>query len=444
MNSSAVDKKHHMLATLRSPRGYLGVAIVINAVFWAIRVGVEWSKLGLFYVVGVDWSRFWGAAKAFIHTGPSAGYSLGAISQYMQPLSSYYASTVSDMSLKVGPAPYPPIFLAIFAPFTLPPAPVGFLLWTVANLLLAVPVVRALARHFPPEQRRLITVLLLLSYPLVMALFVGQMVVILFFAFWKGYEALQRGDDLRAGAWLGLLLMKPQYAAVLLLVLLMKSRWRAIAGATATGFGLLISSLLVGGLGGIIAYVRMLLVDYPNYSGGLAISPQEMISWRGLVLSLEPDVGKMTGLVLTGAFSLISLLLLLVIWRGPWNPRVPRFHHQMLATMLVTLLVAYHSQVHGAVLLIVPAALIAAGEVEPSLVKKAIVVSVFAPPFVVSISAVVQGNAGMISLFYLPLMIIALAALSKNDWPSSDESGRVWSRLGTVASLGRDSPFPRP
>ncbi len=432
-----------MLAALRSPRGYLGAAVVINAIFWAIRIGVEWSLLGLFYVVGVDWSRFWGAAKAFIHSGPSAGYNLGAIAHYMQPMSSYYASNVSDMSLKVGPAPYPPIFMAIFAPFTLPPPPVGFLLWTLANLLLAVPVARALSRHFPVEQRRLMTILLLLSYPLMMALFVGQMVVILFFGFWKGYEALQRGDDLRAGAWFGLLLMKPQYAAVLMLVLLMKSRWRAIAGATASGFGLLVSSLLVGGVGGVIAYVRMILVDYPNYSGGLAISPQEMISWRGLVLNLEPDVGKMTGLVVTGALSIISLLLLLVIWRGPWNPRVPRFHNQMLATMLVTLLVAYHSQVHGAVLLIVPAALIAAGEAGSSLVKKAIVVSIFAPPVVVSFSAVVQGNAGMISLFYLPLMIIALAALFKNDWPSSDDPGRVWSRLGTVASLGRDSPFSR-
>jgi hypothetical protein len=444
VDSSSDYAGRHTLTTARTPRTYLGLAIIINAIFWVVRTGVEWYVFGLFYVVGVDWSRFWGATKAFVHTGPNAAYQLDAIAHYMQPLAGYYAGHVGDMTLKVGPAPYPPIFLAIFAPFTLPPAPVGFLLWTLANLILAVPVARSLSCYFPVEQRRLVAVVMLLSYPLVMALFVGQMVILLLFAFWRGYLALERGDDLRAGAWFGLLLMKPQYAAVLFLVLLLKRRWPAIVGGIATGLGLLLSSLIVGGIDGIVAYVRMLLFDYPNYSGGVAISPQGMISWRGLMMNLEPDGGSTTGLVLTAIFSVMSLSLLLMIWRGAWNPRIPRFHNQMLATMLVTLLVAYHSQVHGAVLLMVPAAMIAAGKSGSPFIKKVLVVNLFAPPVVVGISALVQGDAGMISLLYLPLMIIALGALFKNDWPSTSEPGRVWSRLGVIGSLRRDTSMPRP
>lgn len=443
MNPSISLGLERVRHALHSQRWIFGAAVVINAVFWAIRTGVEWSVFGLFYVLGVDWSRFWGATEAFVHQGPSAAYSLTSIGQFMQPLSSYYASNISDMALKVGPAPYPPIFLALFTPFTLPPAPIGFLLWTVFNLLLGFPVARSLASHFPVDQRRAMTALLLLFYPFVMALFVGQMVVILLFAFWKGYRALERGDDLIAGAWFGLLLLKPQYAAVLMLVLLLKRRWSAIAGGTMTGLGLVGSSILVGGLSGCIAYVRMILVDYPNYSGGLAISPQGMISWRALVLNMEPDVGKILGLALTGVLSVISLAMLVVIWRGEWNPRSLRFHNQMLATMLVTLLVAYHSQVHGAALLMVPGALIAASEAGSPFIKKVMIVGIFVPPFITALSAAIMGYDALIALFYLPLMIIALVALFKDEWISTEYSNHLRSRLGSVASVDRDSPIWR-
>jgi len=428
-------------AALTSPRGIIGVAIVINIVFWIVQTIVEWWVYGLFYVLGVDWSRFWGAARAFTHAGPRFGYDLMSIANHMQPIAAFYDHSVSNLALKVGPAPYPPIFLALFTPFTWPPPTIGFLLWVVFNVALGFPVARSLASHFPSDQRRLMTALLLLFYPFVMALFVGQMVVILLFAFWKGYEALRRGEDFRAGAWFGVMLIKPQYAAVLLLVLLAKRRWNAIAGNIATGFGILVSSLAVGGISGVIAYVRMILIDYPNYSGGLAITPQGMISWRALVLNMEPDVSKIPGLVLTGILSLISLAMLAVIWRGEWNPRIPRFHQQMMATMLVSLLVAYHSQVHGAVLLMVPGAFIAAHESSESFVKKVMVVSVFAPPFVVALSAIVQGNAGMISLLFIPLMTIALIAIFKNDWYSNQNAGRLRSRLGNLVPIGRDTPI---
>jgi hypothetical protein len=421
-----------------SRRWILSAGIVINVIFWIIRVAVEWSALGMFYVVGVDWSRFWGAARAFVVAGPSSGYDLNSIAHFMQPFLLYYSDDISSVALKVGPAPYPPIFLALFAPFTIPPPQIGFLLWTIANLLLAIPVARSLAAHFPADQRRSVTTLLLLFFPFVMALFVGQMVIILLFAFWKAYEALERGDDFRAGMWLGLLLIKPQYAVVLLTILLFKRRFWAIGGSAVTALMVLLSSLLVGGVDGIVAYVRMILIDYPNYSGGLAIDPQSMISWRALVLNLIPNVGKIDGLVLTALLSLVSLVMLAVIWRGAWNPRSPRFANQMLATMIVTLLVAYHSQVHGAVLLMVPGALIAAGSPSSPFIKKLILVSVFAPPFATVLSVIIQGDAGMVSLLFLPLMIMALIALFKYDWSFGERADLLGPPIPNVVASSRD------
>jgi hypothetical protein len=226
---------------------------------------------------------------------------------------------------------------------------------------------------------------------------------------------------------------------VLLAVLLLKRRYRAIGGSALTALAVLLSSLLVGGIDGIVAYVRMILVDYPNYSGGLAIDPQSMISWRALVLNLIPNIGKTEGLVLTALLSVVSLVMLALIWRGEWNPRGPRFANQMLATMIVTLLVAYHSQVHGAVLLMVPGALIAAGSPSSPFIKKLIVVSVFGPPFATLLSLIIQGNAGMVSLLYLPLMIMALIAIFKYDREFGARAGLLGPPVPSIVAAGNET-----
>jgi hypothetical protein len=88
----------------------------------------------------------------------------------------------------------------------------------------------------------------------------------------------------------------------------------------------------------------------------------------------------------------------------------------MLATMIVSLLVAYHSQVHGMVFLLVPGALIAARPTGSSFLKKLMVVSVFGPPFANVLSVLIQGNSGMVALFFLLLLIMALIAIVRSDW----------------------------
>src|SRR5579875_3149389 len=143
MTAPALVARLRAAGTLRRHHSALiALGLGVNALYWLTRVGVEWFIQGLFFRLGVDWSRFWGAARAFVTVSPAAAYSLSAIAQQMHPIAAYYGTTIGFMAsshkiglaqLQIGPAPYPPIFLAIFWLFTLPPAPVGFLLWTLLN-----------------------------------------------------------------------------------------------------------------------------------------------------------------------------------------------------------------------------------------------------------------------------------------------------------------------
>lgn len=389
-------------------RNLLVPVIVLNFAFWFFNALHEWVVRGLFVVVGVDWARFWGASRAFAAISPAAGYRMPEIAAFMQPLVRYSQPDVG--AVRVGPAPYPPIFLKIFEVFTLPPAPIGFLLWTALNVVLAVYVVHQLASRFPAASRLHVALLLLSSFPLMMALFVGQMVVLLLVGVMKVVEDFTNGREFRAGLWSGILVLKPQYAFCLFLVYMLKRRTSAIAGFLTSAAAIMVGSLAVGGIGGVTAYVRMLLTDYPAYAGGTAIDPRGMIGWRSLVITLLPNLSTVSSLVVVGLLSLLTIGLLPLIWRGPWDPSSDRFLRQMCATLAITLLVAYHSQPHGAILLLVPCAYMLARQNPLAGVRNLLIGAVALMPVVGIISAFTVGDLSLVSLL-ISLGLIALVVM---------------------------------
>lgn len=420
MTELAFAARHRVADTVRRHHSALiALGLTVNALYWLTRVGVEWFVQGLFFRLGVDWSRFWGAARAFVVISPAAAYTLSAIAQQMHPIAAYYGTTVGFMAishkiglaqLQIGPAPYPPIFLAFFWLFTLPPAPVGFLLWTLLNGAIGLYVVVRLTQRFGQGMSWRILLPLLSFFPFLTGLHDGQLVNLLLGAFFLGYVALEQNQDRRAGFWFGFLWLKPQYAPVLFLVLIYKRRWSAVFGMLATGCLIVLTSLAVGGLGGIIGYVKMLLTDYPSFVGGVAIDPAQMISWRALVVNVLPNATAL-GLALTALLSVLSLAILVPIWRGGWEPRSPRFAAQMLATMIVTMLVAYHSQLHGLVLCMVPGAILLASQQAPPAIWRLLPWILFAPPVLDGLSLAVFNNQNLVSLMFLIAMIVALCAL---------------------------------
>src|SRR5436190_12251946 len=90
--------------------------------FWSVLTAGE-----LFHRLGFDWTLFYAQAMA-LRAGAGPGiYDQETINRYLQPLLAYYGGP--QTSLDGWPQPYPPFFAAVMAPFTLPPAPVGFALW---------------------------------------------------------------------------------------------------------------------------------------------------------------------------------------------------------------------------------------------------------------------------------------------------------------------------
>ncbi len=254
-----------------------------------------------------------------------------------------------------------------------------------------------------------------------LALFVGQVVAMLFFCFTAGMLALDEGQELRAGLWIGLLTLKPQYLPLLLLFFLVKRRWSLLLGATASGFALALASLAVGGVSGIVAYVHQILTIYPRFDGNVAIDPRLMINWRGLVLTALPFASTTIGLLVVAVLTLATLALLPRLWRGPWDPHSSRFQWQIIGTLIVTLLTAYHSEPTGAAFLLVPAALILARGKATQLAPY-LVAWLWLVPLVGIISGLLFGGVAPISLTMTALQITLLVTLMRHLPAEADPS----------------------
>jgi hypothetical protein len=392
------------------------LVILSNLVFWAVHAIHELRIRGLFVVLGGDWASFWGATQAFERIKPAAGYHISAIAAATRPLSAFSHDGVRGA--RVGPAPYPPIFLDVFSLFTALPPVAGYLLWTAASAVIALVVFERLAEHARVRSPWTIALLLLSSFPVMMALFVGQVVSILLVCILMAVLDYQAGREMRGGFWCGLLALKPQYAPCLVLVLLLKRRWTALGGVGLGGATVLAASLLSGGVAGVVAYGRELVTAYPSFSGSAGVDPRGQVSWRSMVAMLLPGLGAGWSLVLVAVLSILTILTLPLIWRGPWNPRSADFAPKFMATLAVTLLVAYQSQPHGAALLLIPGVFVVRQSRAREAFRQLFAAGIAAAPWLGLISALALGNLWLVSLAISGLLVsVIMLVLRGAGWP---------------------------
>jgi len=276
-------------------------------------------------------------------------------------------------------------------PFTLPPPPLSFGLWTLLNLAGAIYLGWRVSVVLPhPNQlgspacatnasgfsRAALAVLI--SAPIAQGLPVGQPTALLACAVAECFLSLRGGHDVRGGLWLSALLLKPQYGIVLGPILVWKRRWSVVAGVALGGVVILVTSALLVGLPGLLSYTAALGDDAP-FRGGAMTNPGQMINWRALILYLRPSIGPSTGLVLTLVLGALTVASLLPIWRGAWAPTSPHFPAPITATLLATVLANYHSHVHGAAILAVPLTATLAQASTGRFTRSVLVLLVFGP-----------------------------------------------------------------
>ena len=341
--------------------------------FWRIVAEGE-----MFHRLGFDWTMFHAQAMTLRERGGQRMYDLSETDGYLRQLSTYYHGPAEFQTAQ--PVPYPPWFAAAVVPFTVPPPPIGFALWEAASVLAAVYLAYRVRQFLPELGLPGAAVAVLAAVPVATALYMGQVALLLAIPVAEMLVSFRGGRDFRAGVWLAVLLIKPQYALVFGLLILWKKRYQALAGLAVGTLGLLFVGALAAGIPAFVGLLSALreMGEFRGPFGG----PAWMMNWRSIVLAVRPGIGDQAGFALVSSLSLLTMALSLLPWRGRWQPDSPSFAPRFCLLTLGALISSYHSHLHGAALLVVP---MAAAWAEPKLrplTRIAVCAAIYVPTLV--------------------------------------------------------------
>ncbi len=178
-----------------------------------------------------------------------------------------------------------PAFVAyLFAPFTVLPLRAAYGVMWVANLALlagSLLMLREVLRPLAPRPRRTLLASTVVGIPTLAVLSAGQIDLLIVDALLGGYLLVQRNRPFAAGFVLAAVLMKPQLALGVLLLLLVTGQWRVLAPLVGAGAVLAVTPVLGMGFEAIRGNVEAL--------GSVGVVAM-MANWRGLLVSLGlPD-----------------------------------------------------------------------------------------------------------------------------------------------------------
>ena len=326
----------------------LGMVVVHAAVLWQVR---ERMLRGY-----GDFAAFYTAGRLV-----EQGRARGMYDPHLQwKIQQEFASTVS---IRLGPLPYvrPPFEALVFVPFAYLSYPAACVIWMVIKVivLFAIPF---LLRPAPGDPRMLPAPLLgLLSlgfFPVGFDLVQGQDSILVLLIFSLALGALQRGAELRSGAFLALALFKFHLVIPIFLVFLLRRKGKFALGFAITASFLFLVSVWLVGWGGVLAYPKYLLNLNRTAALGM-IKPQSMPNLRGLIAGLL----KTDWIPQWMTWSLLGLLLLGVVFTArAW--RIERGRDARVATAGFSLAIAvmivtnYYAYSYDMILLLLPIVLL--------------------------------------------------------------------------------------
>jgi Glycosyltransferase family 87 len=318
-------------------------AILAAVVLWALAIVTlaagDGNRSIAGPIKGADFQYFYtiGSLARAHHT--ESLYDFGALHR------AQVALVPESESVTYVPA-YPPHTALIFEPFSILSYRQAMFVWIAITVLLFAVIVRSAWR---PVARWLddpvFVAAAAAAFPPFWSLVAhGQSTIVILTGFWGGWLALERKRPFLAGAALGLLLLKPQFAIPLVVVVLACGEWAMLAGALASIAVQTAGAALVLGRSVLEAYAAFVPVILRN-SDLLEPRPYQMHSLSTLTRLLP----SWLDLPLWGLLAALVLVYTVNVWRSGAPLRV-RFGVVVLASVLLS----PHLTVYDAAVLALP------------------------------------------------------------------------------------------
>ena len=285
-------------------------------------------------------------------------YAAGAIVRTHQAAHLYdYNLERTTQNTLVSPHPgalpflYPAYAALPFVPLSALPYRTAYLTFLAINIVLLPAAAKILKPHlqylatlFPP-----IPILIFLAFlPVAIALYQGQVSLILLVCFCAAHGALKNERPFAAGLFLSLAFIKFHVVLPVILLFLLWRNWPLIQGFTTGATALALTCLAIQGPSGIRLYIQILLSATSTGAIGsqnpYTVFSAKMPNLHGLWFFLLGPSHWTTPLVLLTSLAVLA-------WTALQPPSLPR-------ALVVGLLISYHLHMHDLSLLLLPITLV--------------------------------------------------------------------------------------
>ncbi len=231
----------------------------------------------------------------------------------------------------------PPFYAFFLRPLGMLPYPVAYWTFQFCSML----ALAGFLRIWAPRCRELL-IFASLCLPLLSTLLTGQDLMFALLAAALSIESMRRGKDFAAGLLLSICAIKIHLFALTPIPLLFHRRWNVLAGGTAGGAVLLVTSFLSDGWDWPQRYLKLL--SNPDLHPGA----EHMPTLRGLVFSLT---GQEPAWLLTVLSVCVALLVALLAFRASLDLGLAY-------SLIGGLLIGYHAYLQDCAILLLPFVLV--------------------------------------------------------------------------------------
>jgi len=345
-----VKKKFCLPFQNMTSEGWLNLALVAVFTFYILQIGNALINSSICQSLAPDYCAFYSAGEIINEHGFAEVYNLDLLAQYQKEF--YNIDPKSLISFSPFPVVYLSIFLLPFKYLSLVSPSFSYLLWTLINLTVFILYIRFFTKemigHALPFR---IHTLFLLSLPVFVNFFEGQVNTFLMILIGEFMRAVLLDKPYRAGAWLGGLLLKPQLLILIIPYLLIRGLRKIFLGFVASSFVIMVISVSLSKINGIFALKNLVL----GFSKGLPTNNiPAMTNWRMLGERITSFTSSTIGwiIILIGSILTVTLLVTFFRKRVPKDPT--KFAIAMLGIFAATCAVTWHAHLHMSMVLIPP------------------------------------------------------------------------------------------
>ncbi len=230
----------------------------------------------------------------------------------------------------------PPVALLPFLPFSGLPLLAAYAAWTLVSFAILYLSLKTLERETHVEFGNWPLLLSLVYVPVMGCLLHGQLSIVMLAAFVYAYALWKNGRPFLGGLVLSVATLKFQLILGLAAILLLKGKWKELAGLATGGAAFVAISAAITGVPALLAYPAFVL------HSDLPINElPHMANWQGLLFLLH-----MNWPILLGSISAITILWAAWTWKD--------LDRGLCAATLAGMLVSYHLTPQDLTLTILP------------------------------------------------------------------------------------------